>query len=151
VVEPDDVVARFWRGIDTHDWDLVASTLSDDFVRIGMRDNDEDTCSGKANYVDYVSRVVGRMEHHDLRTDRIFYSADGRTAVAETVETVRPPGEPEVVMRFANVMELTDDGLISVLDIFWKTPPRLPPDWITVDSVLERLASEQSPGSRITD
>jgi hypothetical protein len=142
VVEGDDVVARFWRGIDTHDWDLVASTLSDDFVRIGMRDNEEDISRGKATYMNFVSGVVGKMEHHDLRTDRIFYSADGRTAVAETVETIRPPGEAKVVMRFANVMELTDDGLICSLDIFWKTPPRLPPDWITVDRVLERMPDD---------
>ena len=33
----DDVIARFWKGIDAHDWDLVGSTLADDFVRIGMR------------------------------------------------------------------------------------------------------------------
>jgi hypothetical protein len=143
VVEADDVVARFWRGIDTHDWDLVASTLADDFVRIGMRDNEEDISRGKATYMAFVAGVVGRMEHHDLRTDRIFYSADGRTAVAETVETIRPPGEPVVVMRFANVMELDDDGLICSLDIFWKTPPRMPPPWITVDSVLERPGSDR--------
>ena len=92
--------------------------------------------------MDFVSRVVGKMEHHDLRTDRIFYSDDGRTAVAETVETIRPPGEPKVVMRFANVMALDDDGLISRLDIFWKAPPRMPPSWITVDRVLERSATE---------
>jgi hypothetical protein len=48
-------------------------------------------------------------------------------------------------------MELTDDGLISSLDIFWKTPPRLPPEWITVDSVLERVTVERSPGWRIAD
>jgi hypothetical protein len=137
VVNADDVVSRFWRGIDTHDWELVAATLADDFVRIGMRDNAEDTSRGKTSYMEFVSRVVGKMEHHDLRTDRVFYSADGRTAVAETVETIRPPGEEVVVMRFANVMELDDDGLISSLDIFWKTPPRMPPSWITVDKVLD--------------
>ncbi len=150
-MEHEDVVARFWRGVDTHDWELLAATLSDDFVRIGMRDNDEDTCRGKAAYMDFVAGVVGRMEHHELRTDRIFYSADGRTAVAETVETIRPPGEPEVVMRFANVMELDEEGLISSLDIFWKTPPRLPPAWITVDSVLDRAPGDQATESRVAD
>src|SRR4051812_8488424 len=134
----DGVVARFWRGIDSHDWDLVASTLADGFVRIGMQDNDEDTCRGKAAYMDFVSTVVGKMDHHDLKTDRIFYSGDGRLAVAETVETIRPPGEPELRMRFVNVMELDADGLIEKLDIFWKTPPRMPPGWITVDNVLQR-------------
>ena len=51
----DDVIARFWKGIDSHDWDLVASTLADDFVRIGMRDDEADTCRGKARYLDFVA------------------------------------------------------------------------------------------------
>jgi hypothetical protein len=89
--------------------------------------------------MNFVSQVVGKMDHHDLRTDRIVYSADGRTAYIETVETIQPPGEAErVVMRFLNLMELDEQGLITKLDIFWKTPPRMPPEWIDVDSVLDR-------------
>jgi hypothetical protein len=133
-----DEVANFWKGIDSHDWDLVASTLADDFVRIGMRDDDADTSRGKETYMNFVSQVVGKMDHHDLRTDRIVYSADGRTAYIETVETIRPPGEGTVVMRFLNLMELNEQGLITKLDIFWKTPPTMPPEWIDVDSVLDR-------------
>ena len=135
-----NVVADFWKGIDSHDWDLVASTLADDFVRIGMRDDEADTSRGKDTYMSFVSQVVGKMEHHDLRTDRITWSADGRTAFIETVETIRPPGEDKVVMRFLNLMELNDQGLITKLDIFWKTPPRMPPGWISVDAVLDRDA-----------
>ena len=138
MAEKKDVVADFWKGIDSHDWELVASTLADDFVRIGMRDDEADTSRGKDTYMDFVSTVVGKMDHHDLRTDRITYSADGRTAFIETVETIRPPGEDKVVMRFLNLMELNDQGLITKLDIFWKTPPRMPPGWISVDAVLER-------------
>ena len=134
----NEAVANFWKGIDSHDWDLVASTLADDFVRIGMRDDEADTSRGKDTYMDFVSGVVGKMDHHDLRTDRITWSADGRTAFIETVETIRPPGDTEIVMRFLNLMELNDQGLITKLDIFWKTPPRMPPGWISVDAVLER-------------
>ena len=49
-----------------------------------------------------------------------------------------PVGEDKVVMRFLNLMELNEHGLITKLDIFWKTPPRMPPGWISVDAVLER-------------
>ena len=140
MTEKKDVVADFWKGIDSHDWELVASTLADDFVRIGMRDDEADTSTGKDTYMDFVSTVVGKMDHHDLRTDRITYSADGRTAFIDTVETIRPPGEDKVVMRFLNLMELNEQGLITKLDIFWKTPPRMPPGWISVDAVLEREA-----------
>jgi hypothetical protein len=133
-----DVVADFWTGIDSHDWELVASTLADDFVRIGMADDEADTTRGKDTYMSFVSQVVGKMDHHDLRTDRIVYSADGRTAYIDTVETIRPPGQGKVVMRFLNLMELNDERLITKLDIFWKTPPTMPPEWIAADAVLDR-------------
>lgn len=132
----DDVITRFWRGIDSHDWDLVASTLADDFVRIGMRDDEADTCRGKARYLEFVSGVIGRFDHHELKARKIFRSEDGRRAVAECIETIRPPGEPELVMHFVNILEIDADGLISKLDIYWKTPPRMPPAWITPKAIL---------------
>ena len=85
MTEKKDVVADFWKGIDSHDWELVASTLADDFVRIGMRDDEADTSTGKDTYMDFVSTVVSKMDHHDLRTDRITYSADGRRDAASLV------------------------------------------------------------------
>jgi hypothetical protein len=135
-LEQDDVVARFWRGIDSHDWDLVASTLADDFERYGMHGTEADTCRGKADYMTFVSNVIGRMEHHDLHSRKTFWSADGRLAVSECVETIRPPGESELVMQFINVLEIDDAGLIKRLDIYWKTPPRMPPEWITPEAIL---------------
>ena len=132
----DDVIVRFWRGIDEHDWDLVASTLADNFERHGMFGTEPDTCRGKANYLRFVSGVIGRMEHHTLKARKIFRSADGRQAVAECIETIRTEGEDDLVMHFMNIMDLNDDGLIERLDIFWKTPPRLPPWWITPDAIL---------------
>lgn len=132
----EETVANFWKGVDTHDWDLVASTLADDFVRIGMRDNEEDTCRGKENYLAFVSGVIGKMAHHELHSRSTFLSADGRYAFNEAVETIRPTADDELIpMRFANYLELNDDGLICKLDIFWKTPPQMPPDWITVEAV----------------
>ena len=136
-VVANEVVANFWKGVDEHDWDLVASTIADDFVRIGMRDDDADTSRGKAEYMKFVSEVTGRMDHHDLKMVSLFLSEDGRTAVAECIETISPPGEDELVMRFINILELNDDGLIAKLDIFWKTPPRMPPDWITPEAILD--------------
>ncbi|MGW9211400.1 nuclear transport factor 2 family protein [Embleya sp. NPDC055664] len=130
-------VANFWKGVDSHDWDLVASTLADDFIRIGMRDNEEDTCRGKDAYIAFVSGVIGRTRAHELRSRFTFLSDDGRYAFNEAVETITyAAGEQPLAMRFANYLELNDDGLIRKLDIFWKTPPTMPPDWITVDSII---------------
>jgi hypothetical protein len=129
------IADRFWQGIDTHDWDLVASTLADDFTRIGMRDDADDTSQGKADYLAFVSKVTGAMDHHDLKVARIFWSEDGRSVIAECIETIRPPGEETLVMRFINVMEVDEAGLFTKLDIFWKTPPRMPPSWITPEAM----------------
>jgi ketosteroid isomerase-like protein len=142
MTEANDVVTRFWRAVDQHDWDTLEACLHPDFVRIGMRDNAEDTCSGRDNYMNFVRGVVGKMDYHDLQTLRVFWSADGRFAVSEAIETITPPGETEKLsMRFSNVHEISEDGLISKLDIYWKSPPRQPPEWIDVDSVLERDSS----------
>ncbi len=132
----EDVVARFWRGIDEHNWDLIASTISDDFERHGMFGTEADTCRGKASYLEFVSKVIGRMDHHDLKARNIFRSEDGRKAVAECIETIRPPGEEALRMHFINILDLDENGLISRLDIFWKTPPRPLPDWILPEVIL---------------
>jgi SnoaL-like domain len=139
-----DVIADFWRGIDTHDWELIGSTLADDFVRIGMRNDEADTCRGKENYLQFVEQVIAKMDHHELKSRRTFRSEDGRRVLNEAVETIHPPGEEPLTMYFANVMELNDDGLIAKLDIYWKTPPRMPPSWIAVASVLSEKVSGQT-------
>jgi hypothetical protein len=45
----DDGVARFSRGVDEHDWDLIAETITDDFEWHGMYGTEADTCLGKAD------------------------------------------------------------------------------------------------------
>lgn len=130
-------IATFWRGVDTHDWDAVTSVLAEDFTRVGMRANEEDTCRGRDSYLRFVSTVTARMHHHELRARRTFLSADARNALNEATETIQPtPEDTPLTMHFANVIALTADGLLSRLDIYWKTPDRLPPDWITVRATL---------------
>jgi hypothetical protein len=134
--EIPDVVARFWAGVDKHDWDMIASTISPDFVRIGMSDTEADTCRGKDNYVRFAAGVIGRFDHHELESRSGYASADGRRVTHEAIETIQPPGSEPIRMRFINIMEIGDDGLITKLDIFWKTPPVMPPAWIEVATVL---------------
>ena len=132
----ETVIERFWRGVHTHDWDLVASTLADDFVRVGMHGTEADTCRGKANYMKFVSGVIGKFDNHTLDQRRTFRSADGKIVVAECTEMIQPPGQEKLVMQFINILELNDQGLIKKLDIYWKTPPRMPPEWITPQAIL---------------
>ena len=83
-----------------------------------------------------LNRVL-RGNHEEGIGEAVPLVVDGRLAFAETVETINPPGEPELVMRFVNIMELNEEGLIAKLDIFWKTPPRMPPEWITPEAILD--------------
>lgn len=134
--EIPEAVHQFWKGVATHDWNLIRDSISPDFVRIGMQDNEADTCRGRDDYVTFAQSVIGRFDHHSLETVSAFASADGRHVTHEAIETIQPPGQEPIVMRFANVMELDENGLITKLDIFWKTPPTMPPSWIAVDTVL---------------
>lgn len=137
MAEMPEVVNRFWRAVDAHDWDLIATTLAPDFVRVGMADTEADTCRGKENYLRFVRGVISRFEYHRLESRSGYVSADGRRITHEAIETIQPPGGERLVMRFVNLMELNDDGLISRLDIFWKTPPAMPPEWIKVETILD--------------
>lgn len=140
----EDVVASFWRGIDEHDWELVGSTIADDFERYGMYGTEADSCRGKVNYLAFVSGVINRMDHHTLKARKIFWSEDRRQAIAECIETIWADGQDKLVMQFVNVMRINDGGLIDRLDIYWKTPPRLPPWWITPQAILEGSAAESA-------
>ena len=134
-----DVVANFWKGVDEHDWDLVASTLAADFVRLGIFGAEADTCRGKVDYVRFVSGVIGRMDRHTLKMVSLFllrrWPSRGRRVHRDHLT-----GEDDLVMRFINILDLNGDGLIARLDIFWKTPPRMPPGWITPDAILDDSA-----------
>jgi hypothetical protein len=131
-----DAVLRFWEGGETQNWSLVASAISDDFVRIGMGDDEADTCRGKEAFLRFAHDVIGKFEHWSLKAQTGFVSIDGGKVAWEAIETIQPPGEAPLVMRLFMVAELNDDGLIAKLDIFWKTPSRMPPSWIAAESVL---------------
>jgi hypothetical protein len=136
VADLPEAVLRFQEGGSAQDWDLMASAISDDFVRIGLRDDEADTCRGKEAFLRFVDEVVDKFEHWCLKVQSGSVSTDGRQAAWEAIETIQPPGEPPLVMRLLMVAELNYDGLICKLDIFCKTPPRTPPSWIAVESVL---------------
>ena len=130
-----DVVADFYTALHAHDWDRLAATMSDDVVRIGVRDNEADTCRGKDRYVEYVKSVIGRFERHAMQVQRIIYSPDGKFATAETLETIQPPGGGPIYLHNLKLIVIDDAGLIKRFDQFWKIPPTMPPDWITVEAV----------------
>jgi len=58
-----------------------------------MNADEADTCRGKENYLAFVAGVTGKMDHHDLKTVRIFYAEGRRQAISECIETIKPPAK----------------------------------------------------------
>jgi hypothetical protein len=71
-----DTVREYYEAVHDHDWAKLASTLSPDMVRMGIRsDFDEDTVAGREPYVRFVEQVIGTFEHHAMEVIGIFYFA----------------------------------------------------------------------------
>lgn len=134
-----DVVAEYYRAVNAHDWDLLASTLADGIVRKGiLSDCADDVAEGKERYLAFCRSVIGSFEHHAMEVVRIFYSADRRLACAETVETVQPRGGEPAVLHCLKVHELDEDGLIAGVDQYRKGSTTPTPSSISVGAVLGR-------------
>ena len=111
------VVERYLDAVVGHDWDALASCLSDDgFLRVGPWG---DEYPDKAEYVAFISDLMPRLPGYEMRVDRITYSADRRTAVAELSETVDVDGKPHRTPE-ALVFDLDGDR-IKRIQIFVQT------------------------------
>jgi ketosteroid isomerase-like protein len=117
VVAAVGVVERYLDAVVGHDWDALASCLSDDgFLRVGPWG---DEYPDKAEYVAFISDLMPRLPGYEMRVDRITYSADRRTAVAELSETVDVDGKPHRTPE-ALVFDLDGDR-IKRIQIFVQT------------------------------
>ena len=125
-----DVVAIFWEGIRTRNWEACVEVLGADFKRIGMRHGGPDTISGRDNYKAFLEHVVPTFTQWYMEAKRITWAADGRSAVAECVETIQPTSAAEVLVMHELVEATIDDhGLIGRLDLYFKIPHPLP-EWV---------------------
>lgn|GEM_PF-6063457 len=118
-----DVVADFCRALADRDWDLLASTLAYDLVRVGPEGTEADTHRGREAYLAYVQSVAGSMDRFDLQVRRIFYAADGRCAVSEYVEVIRFAGQDERVWSVVNLYRLDESTRIAELHVYGKPSP----------------------------
>ena len=125
-----DVVAQFWEGIRTRDWKSSMAVLGDDFTRVGMRHDGPDTVVGRDNYQAFLEHIVPTFDYWFMEATRITWAADGRSAVAECVETIQPtPGEDRLVLNELVEATIDDKGLISKIDLYFKIPDPLP-QWV---------------------
>ena len=111
------VVEHYLQSLTAHDWHRFAACLADDFVRVGPYG---DTYSSKAEYVAFISDLMPTLPGYSMDVTRVSYA--DRVAYAELSETVtvdeKPLRTPECI-----TFDLTDDGLISRIEVFIQTLP----------------------------
>jgi ketosteroid isomerase-like protein len=112
-----DAVTEYYKAVSDHDWVKLASMLSDDVVRMGVRSEfDDDTVRGREPYARFVETIISSFDYHAMEVIGIFYSADGRFACAQTVEALQEPGGERVRLHCLKWHELDGDGLIVKID-----------------------------------
>src|SRR5271156_4007470 len=118
-----DVVAEFWEGIRLRDWARSMAVLGEEFTRVGMRHNGPDTITGRQNYQAFLEHIVPTFDYWHMEATRITWAADGRSAVAECVETIQPtPDEARLVLDELVETTLDDSGQIKKIDLYFKIP-----------------------------
>jgi hypothetical protein len=113
-------VEGFVESYRAHDWDRLASCLSDaGFERIGPY---LDVISSKDEYIAFLTRVVPTLgPRYELAPVRITHGEEGATAFGELIERVEVDGVltdiPEVI-----VFDLAPDGRIGRMRLFLQQP-----------------------------
>jgi hypothetical protein len=101
------VVERYLDAIIGHDWDALATCLSDDgFSRVGPWG---DEYTDKAAYVAFIADLMPQLPGYEMRVDRVTYSAGERLAVVELTETVDVEGRRHQTPE-ALVFDIDGDG-----------------------------------------
>ena len=111
MVDAGGVVERYLDAVVGHDWNALATCLSDDgFVRVGPWG---DEYADKAEYVAFISGLMPKLPGYEMRIDRVTYAADGRTAAVELSETVELDGKPHRTPE-ALVFDLEGDRITRI-------------------------------------
>jgi hypothetical protein len=117
---PVAAVDDYLTAMAKHDYELLATAVSEDVVRTGPYG---DTYSGRSDYVTFIAELLPTLPGHTLDVARVTYADDGKRAFAEISETVLVNGDP-LVTNEVLALDLDDGGLIKRIDIFIKVKPR---------------------------
>ncbi|MGH9028193.1 MAG: nuclear transport factor 2 family protein, partial [Acidimicrobiales bacterium] len=112
LVQADQTVRTYLDGIVAHEWDAVASCLSDDVVRVGPFG---DTYSPKGPYLEFLSALMPTLQGYSMVVSRVV--GNGKFAVCELSETVEMDGKP-IVTPESLVFDFDDEGLIAHISIY---------------------------------
>ncbi|HLX88589.1 MAG TPA: nuclear transport factor 2 family protein [Acidimicrobiales bacterium] len=106
------IVERYLDAVVTHDWEALASCLTEDVVRVGPFG---DTYSPRDPYVAFLTDLMPSLGGYSMRVDRVVYAGD--VAMAQLAETVELDGTP-VETPESLVFDLAPDGRIARIGIY---------------------------------
>lgn len=121
------LVRAFWERLVAGDLDEVEAMMVPDVVRIGPRKDDpEDISHGRDAYMTYIRSIKATMPLHDGWVLDAVASPDGRRGFLNLIEVVAlEPNSTETIESNAFlVFDINDQGLITLIDIFWKQPAK---------------------------
>lgn len=108
------VVTRYLQAVSAGDWTTAEACLADDVCRVGPFG---DTFTGRAEYLDFLRKLMPTLAGYRMDLGRLIVSGDGRAAVAELNETVEMDGGT-VVTPESLVFDLDESGLIEAIRIY---------------------------------
>jgi SnoaL-like protein len=109
-------VERFFAWLTAHEWDNLATILSETVLRVGPFG---DQLSGRERYLDFLRGTVPPDYRNDVA--RIVGAPDDSTAFAKVTEHLRY-GERELHLEEAYSFDIDHDGRICRVEIYWQTP-----------------------------
>jgi len=115
------VVERYLDRMVAHDFEAMATCLSEDVVRVGPFG---DTYTPREPYVAFLSALMPTLPGYSMEISRV--AVMDRLVLVELTEVVEVGGEPLVTPE-ALVFELDDDGLIAHIAIYIQQRGRTPP------------------------
>jgi hypothetical protein len=122
------VVERFVDALLSRDWVRLRATLTPDVRREGFDGPERDAVVGREPYLQWASELIDPLAVYAWAMHRLEYSETGTSAFLEATSTYRVHATDEPFgYHMAVIFDLTADGLISQVSLYWKTPDqRLP-------------------------
>ena len=94
-VSASTVVERCLSAMAAHDWEAMGDCITDDVHRVGPYG---DVYDGKADYVEFIAKLLPTLPGYVMQVDRVTYADGGRLAFAELSETVGGVRTPEALV-----------------------------------------------------
>jgi hypothetical protein len=131
------IVERFVDALLARDWVRLRDTLTPDIRREGFDGPERDAVVGREPYLQWASELIDPLAVYAWDVHRLEYSETGTAAFLEATSTYRVHADDEPFgYRMAIVFDLSSNGRISQVSLYWKTPQqRLPGGTIAEASV----------------